>query len=100
MSELAKPLPARRPELLIRLLGEEGQYVVKEPRSDEFFQLGEAEHFLVTQLDGERTADELRAAALRIRDLPRDPHRESPNVPRVAAMRLWHGPPRSATLTR
>jgi multidrug efflux pump subunit AcrA (membrane-fusion protein) len=62
MPDLALPLPARRPELLIRPLGDEGWYVVKDPRSGEFFQLGEAEHFLLTQLDGTRTAETVRAA--------------------------------------
>jgi multidrug efflux pump subunit AcrA (membrane-fusion protein) len=62
MPELATPLPAHRPELLIRPLSDEGRYVVKDPRSGEFFQLGEAEHFLLMQFDGQRTIDEIRAA--------------------------------------
>ena len=62
MPDLATPLPARRPELLIRPLGEEGRYVVKDPRTGEFFQIGVAEHFLLTQFDGERTAEAVRAA--------------------------------------
>src|SRR5262245_43803520 len=45
MPDLATPLPACRPELLIRPLGEEGGYVVKDPRTGEFFHIGEAEHF-------------------------------------------------------
>src|SRR5262249_29575970 len=55
-------LPSRRPELLIRQLGDKGRYVVKEPRSGEFFHLGEAEHFLLMQFDGQRTVDEIGAA--------------------------------------
>jgi hypothetical protein len=39
MHALATPLPARRPELLIRPLGDVGQYVVKAPLSGEFFQI-------------------------------------------------------------
>jgi multidrug resistance efflux pump len=62
MTELATPLPAGRPELLIRPLGDGGRYVVKDPRSGEFFQIGEAEHFLLTQLDGKRTSADVRAA--------------------------------------
>ena len=62
MPDRATPLPARRPELVIRPLGDDGRYVVKDPRTGEFFQLGEAEHFLLTQLDGVQTADAVRAA--------------------------------------
>jgi hypothetical protein len=40
MPDLSTPLPARRPELLIRPLGDQGQYVVKDPRTREFFHLG------------------------------------------------------------
>lgn len=62
MSELAMLLPARRRELLIRPLGEQGQHVVKDPRTGKFFHLGEAEHFLLTQLDGQSEADGVCAA--------------------------------------
>ncbi len=62
MPEPATLLPARRLELLIRPLGDQGQYVVKDPQTGEFFHLGEAEHFLLMQLDGQRTADEILAA--------------------------------------
>jgi multidrug resistance efflux pump len=59
MAELTELLPARRPELLIKPFGDKGQYVVKDPRSGEFFHLGEKEYFLLTRLDGVRTADEI-----------------------------------------
>ena len=59
MPELGTFLPARRTELVIRPVGDEGQYVVKDPRSGEFFHLGEKEYFLLTRLDGVRTADEI-----------------------------------------
>src|SRR5262245_40305635 len=62
MPELAAHLPARRPELLIKPLGDEGRYVVKDPRTGAFFHLGEAEHFLLTQLDGSRRAEAVCAA--------------------------------------
>src|SRR5262245_2903392 len=62
MPELAAPLPARRPDLLIRLLGDQGRYVVKDPRSGEFFHIGVAEQFLLTQLDGSRAAGAVCAA--------------------------------------
>src|SRR5262245_20600518 len=62
MPELAANVPARRDERLIQPLGEEGRHVVKDPRSGVFFQLGAAEHFLLLQFDGRRTAGEIRAA--------------------------------------
>jgi multidrug resistance efflux pump len=62
MSHLAMSLPPRRPELVIRPLGEQGRYVVKDPRTGEFFQLGEQEHFLLTQLDGARSGADICAA--------------------------------------
>jgi RNA polymerase sigma-70 factor (ECF subfamily) len=52
MPHLAPPLLGRRPELVIRPLGEGGPYVVKDPRSGAYYHLGEEEHFLLTQLDG------------------------------------------------
>src|SRR5262245_878720 len=62
MPDLATLRSARRPELLIGPLGDRGQYVVKDLRTGAFFQLGEAESFLLTQLDGERTTEAVRAA--------------------------------------
>src|SRR5262245_34686146 len=53
-SDLAVRLPARRPDLVIRPLGEGGRYVVKDPRTGAFFTFGEQEHFLLLQLDGEK----------------------------------------------
>ena len=50
----ATPVPRRRAELVIRPLGDGGQCVVKDPRSGEFFHLGEQEAFLLAQLDGEK----------------------------------------------
>jgi multidrug efflux pump subunit AcrA (membrane-fusion protein) len=61
MSVPATPLPVRRPDLLIRPFGEDGQYAVKDPHSGEFFHVGEQEHFLLTQLDGERSGATIRA---------------------------------------
>ncbi len=62
MSELATILPTRRPDLVLRPVGNEGQHVVKDPRSREFFHLGEEEHFLLTQLDGQKDAAAVCAA--------------------------------------
>src|SRR5262245_11023075 len=44
--------PARRPELIVRPLGEQGRYVVKDPHKSTYYQLGDEEYFLLTQLDG------------------------------------------------
>src|SRR5262249_55143418 len=48
--------PARRPDLLLRPLGEQGRYVVKDLRTGAYFTLGEQESFLLSQLDGLRDA--------------------------------------------
>jgi multidrug efflux pump subunit AcrA (membrane-fusion protein) len=57
MSHLAPLLPCRRPELVVCPLGEHGPYVVKDPRSGAYYHLGVEEHFLLTQLDGQRDAE-------------------------------------------
>jgi multidrug resistance efflux pump len=59
MSERTLLLPARRPELVLSPLGEGGWYVLKDPHTGAYFQLGAEEYFLLTQLDGRRTADEI-----------------------------------------
>lgn len=50
-------LPACRADLVVRSLGEDEHFVVKDPRNGAYYQLGEEEHFLLMQLDGTRTAD-------------------------------------------
>src|SRR5262249_15175000 len=62
MPALAAGLPTRRPELVVRQLGDRGRYVVKDPRTGEYFTLGEQEHFLLTQLDGRNSAEGICAA--------------------------------------
>src|SRR5215813_6879055 len=62
MPDQAMTVPIRRPELVIRPLGDRGRYVVKNPRSGEFFHIGEQEQFLLTKLDGTQTAQDVRAA--------------------------------------
>jgi multidrug efflux pump subunit AcrA (membrane-fusion protein) len=62
MSALATPLPARRPELVIRPLGEDGTYVVKDPGTASYYHLGAEEHFLLSQLDGDKDAAAVCAA--------------------------------------
>ena len=52
MPDHAPPLPARRLDLRIQPLGDRGSHVVKDPRTGAFFQLGEAECFLLMRLDG------------------------------------------------
>jgi multidrug efflux pump subunit AcrA (membrane-fusion protein) len=64
MLDLAPPLPARRSELVIRPLGDHGPYVVKDPATGAYYHLGEEEHFLLTQLDGQRDAEAIRTAFL------------------------------------
>src|SRR5215472_11143992 len=62
MPHLVTMLPCRRPELVVRPLGDHGPYVVKDPRSGAYYHLGDEEHFLLTQLDGQRDAETIRAA--------------------------------------
>jgi multidrug efflux pump subunit AcrA (membrane-fusion protein) len=62
MSTLTTVLPLRRAELIIRPIGERGRYVVKDPAGGRYFELGEEEHYLLTQLDGQRDATEICAA--------------------------------------
>src|SRR5262245_9742980 len=62
MPDLATVPPARRSDLLFRVQGEQGQYVVKDPRTGQFFTIGDEEFFLLWRLDGERTAEALCAA--------------------------------------
>ena len=61
MSTAAAELPRIRSDLVIRQTGE-GEYVVKSPAQGTYFRLGVVEHFLLTQLDGEKTRSEARSA--------------------------------------
>src|SRR5687768_13323799 len=54
--------PALRRELIIRALDAGGQFVVKDTSHSAYFQVGEQEHFLFTQLDGRRSRLEIRTA--------------------------------------
>src|SRR5262249_32269332 len=54
---LAARVPARRPELLLRPLGDDGRHVVKDPRTGDYYTLGKQESFLLAQLDGEQAAE-------------------------------------------
>jgi len=65
MPEVAAELPCRRPELVIAPAGETGRYVVKDPDARTYFQIGEEEHFLLTHLDGNQSAEAISAAFAR-----------------------------------
>jgi RND family efflux transporter MFP subunit len=54
-------LPARRKDLVLRPVGADGSHVVKDPGSNQFFELGPHESFLLLALDGTLTAAGLRA---------------------------------------
>ena len=51
--------PARRAELVVRHLGNSGQYVVKDTATGGFFHIGEVEAFLLAQLDGKKKVEEV-----------------------------------------
>jgi hypothetical protein len=60
MNEFATRLPVRRPGLVCWQTGENGPLLVRDRQTGESFQLGEVEHFLLQQLDGRRTAEDIR----------------------------------------
>jgi putative peptide zinc metalloprotease protein len=62
MTATALLLPARRADLVIKPIGNDGRHVVKDPQSAKFFQIGPEEHFLLEQLDGQRDAEAICAA--------------------------------------
>src|ERR1700739_4374809 len=61
MSSIATPLPCRQPDLIFSPAGEGGGYVIKDSRGGNYFTIGEQEHFLLTQFDGEQSAEVIRA---------------------------------------
>src|SRR5262245_38727896 len=62
MPDIATILPSRRPELVVRPLGDRGEHVVKDPRTGAYYHLGEQEAFLLEQLDGSQSWEGTRAA--------------------------------------
>lgn len=60
MPAAAIPLPVRRKDLRIEPFGPDGDHVVKDPRSGNFFLLGAREHFLLLRLDGGADAEGVR----------------------------------------
>ncbi len=59
MNNAATQLPTARDDLVIRPIAENGRYVVKDPARRDYFEIGRQERFLLAQLDGQRTADEI-----------------------------------------
>src|SRR5262245_60887644 len=57
-----RELPARRAELVVGQLGDGDNYVVKDPLTGAYYQLGAEEHFLLMQLDGAHSAPAIAAA--------------------------------------
>ena len=57
----AKASRVRREDLLITPHGDDGEYVVKDPLSGAYYHLGEEESFLLFELDGRRTPEQIRA---------------------------------------
>jgi hypothetical protein len=62
MTNLALISPARRPELVSCRLEQNRRYLIRNRATGESFQLGEEEHFLLSALDGQQTAEEICAA--------------------------------------
>src|SRR5215213_9278921 len=57
----AVALPARRGDLVVRQMKDDGSHVVKDPVTGQFFDLGPEESFLLLALDGKQTAETLAA---------------------------------------
>jgi len=62
MMDVDSAVPARREELLLTPLGEDGRHVVKDPVSGEYFHLGASEIFLLKNLNGRQTPQAVCAA--------------------------------------
>jgi putative peptide zinc metalloprotease protein len=92
MSAPVTLLPPRRPELVIRPLGEDGRYVVKDPHTGAYFHLGEEEHFLLTQLDGQKDAEAVCAAFTKRFGLPLSPEELDEFVQMVEAQGFLQPP--------
>lgn len=62
MPQLETLLPARRPGLVCCRLEEDGRYLIRNRATGESFQLGKEEHFLLSALNGQQTAENICAA--------------------------------------
>lgn len=58
----ASSLPTLHPDLVLRPFGKPGEFVAKHRRLGTYHKLGEFEYFLLLQLDGQRSAREVRDA--------------------------------------
>ena len=58
MTAISVPF-ARRSDLLIKPLGDDGQHVVKDPSSGAYFNLPPQETFILLQLDGQKTVGQI-----------------------------------------
>ncbi len=65
---LSMPL-AHRPELVVKPLGDRGEYVVKGTQTGSYYHLGPEEAFLLQQLDGRQGKDDIRTAPASTRRL-------------------------------
>src|SRR5438874_1224319 len=63
-------LSVRRQDLILRPIGAEGQFVVKDPKTGAFFHMGDREQFLLNRLDGQQTLQTVRRAYERQFDEP------------------------------
>ena len=61
MSSVRRNLPARRPDLIVRPLGDDGHHVVKDPVGGGYFKLPPHESFLFGLLDGVHTSADARS---------------------------------------
>jgi multidrug efflux pump subunit AcrA (membrane-fusion protein) len=52
--------PARRPELVVRAMDRPDVFVVKDPAANRYFQMAAEESFLLDQLDGRQTLEQIR----------------------------------------
>ncbi len=59
---LESSLPRLRDDLVLKPVGADGRHVVKNIHSGEYFNLGPEESFLLSRLDGEADAEEIRGA--------------------------------------
>src|SRR4051794_10385424 len=55
MTRSSNRLPQRRHDLILRPIGSDGSYVVKDPSTGAYFHMGDREQFLLNRLDGEQT---------------------------------------------
>src|SRR4051794_14969361 len=62
MSHAVRIPPARRSDLLLKPIGNDGRHVVKDAHAGTFYNLGPVESFLLLALDGRQTTEAISAA--------------------------------------